>query len=92
MTLESNPTSPRPELGGRSYYDITGGKFDFKQYVAEVNGEILPGYQLRYVYFIDKNSRKNLTVNEIPFSEIDKIGAGMYKGEKVTMEERHIDK
>lgn len=92
MTLESNPTTPRPELGGRSYYDVTGGKFDFKKYVSEVNGKILPGYQLRYVYFIDKSSRKNLTVDEIPFSKIDEVGAGMYKGEKCTMEERHIDK
>lgn len=25
----------------------------------------------------------------IPFTEIDKIGAGMYKGEKVSREERH---
>ena len=25
MTLESNPTTPRKELGGKSYYDITGG-------------------------------------------------------------------
>lgn len=88
MTLESNPTSARKELGGRSYYDITGGKFDFKKYVNETGGEILKGYQLRYVYFIDKHSRKNLTVPEIPFSKIDEMGAGMYKGERVTVEER----
>jgi hypothetical protein len=25
MTLESNPTTPRKELGGKSYYDVTGG-------------------------------------------------------------------
>lgn len=25
MTLESKPTQPRKELGGKSYYDITGG-------------------------------------------------------------------
>lgn len=92
MTLESNPTTPRPELGGRSYYDITGGKFDFKKYVKYVGGEILAGYQLRYIYFIDKSYRERLTVDEIPFSKIDEIGAGMYRGEKVTMAERHIDK
>ncbi|MDO4378964.1 MAG: hypothetical protein Q4C64_07550 [Erysipelotrichia bacterium] len=27
MTLESNPTSPRKELNGKSYYDITGGGY-----------------------------------------------------------------
>lgn len=25
MTLESNPTTPRKELGGKCYYDVTGG-------------------------------------------------------------------
>ncbi len=49
----------------------------------------LKGYQLRYVYFIDKSYRQKLTVPEIPFSRIDELGAGMYKGERVTVEERH---
>lgn len=52
----------------------------------------LEGFQLRYIYFIDKTYRKRLTVPEIPFSEIDKLGAGMYKGEKITREERHNKK
>ena len=82
MTLESNPTSPRPELGGRSYYDVTGGKYDFSIYVQEVGGEIIPGHQLKYVYFIDRGDRERLTVPELPFSKIDEIGAGMYKGKK----------
>lgn len=89
MALESNPTSPRPELGGKCYYDVTGGKFDFKKYVGAVHGKVLVGYQLRYVYFIDKSYRQRLTVPEIPFSKIDEIGAGMYKGQKVTLAERH---
>lgn len=92
MTLESNPTTPRKELGGHCYYDITGGKFDFKKYVEYVNGEILKGFQLRYVYFIDKRCKEKLTVPIIPFSKIDEMGAGMYKGEKVTQQERHIMK
>ena len=92
MTLESNPTTPRKELGGKCYYDITGGKFNFKQYVNYVGGEILKGYQLRYVYFIDKSYRKRLTVQEIPFSKIDEVGAGMYKGERITQAERHEKK
>ena len=48
----------------------------------------LVGYQLRYVYFIDKSYIKNLTVPIIPFSEIDKKGAGMYKGDRVTIKYR----
>lgn len=92
MALENNATKPRKELGGRCYYDITGGKYDFKKYVEYVNGEILKGFQLRYVYFIDKRCKEKLTVPIIPFSKIDEMGAGMYKGEKVTQQERHIMK
>ena len=42
--------------------------------------EKLKGFQLRYIYIIDKKSK--LTVPEIPFSKIKEIGAGMYKGLK----------
>lgn len=92
MTLESNPTSPRKELNGKCYYDITDGKFDFKKYVNYVDGTILKGYQLRYIYFIDKNKEKDLTVPIIPFSKIDELNAGMYKGQKITQAERHNKK
>lgn len=77
MTLHSNPTSPRPELGGRTFYEVTGGKYDWDAYVKEVGGTILPGYQLRYIYFIDPEYRQRLKVPEIPFSRIDELGAGM---------------
>lgn len=49
----------------------------------------IPGFQLRYIYFIDPSYRARLTVPEIPFSKIDEMGAGMYKGERVTQKERH---
>ena len=38
------------------------------------------GFQLRYIYFIDTTARERLTVPILPFSEIDRRGAGMYKG------------
>jgi hypothetical protein len=92
MTLKSQPLQKRPELGGRSFFDITGGKYDFKKYVEAAGAQILTGFQLRYIYFIDKSYRQRLTVPEIPFSRIDEMGAGMYKGEKITQAERHVDK
>ena len=52
----------------------------------------VPGYQLRYVYFLDPKYKDRLTVPILPFSEIDKIGAGMYKGENITQAERHAIK
>lgn len=51
--------------------------------------KMLEGFQLRYVYFLDKSYRKRLTVPELPFSAIDEAGAGMYKGEKILRSERH---
>ena len=44
------------------------------------------GHQLRYIYLIDKTCK--LTVPVLPFSKIDELGAGMYKGEKVSLEDR----
>lgn len=44
--------------------------------------EAVEGYQLRYVYFINKNARKRLMCEEIPFSKIKEMGISMYKGEK----------
>ena len=40
------------------------------------------GFQLRYIYFLDPAARDRLTVPVLPFSEIDKRGAGMYKGKQ----------
>jgi len=42
----------------------------------------LAGFQFRYLYFLNPAARSRLTVPEIPFSKIDEMGAGMYKGEK----------
>lgn len=44
------------------------------------------GYQLRYIYLIDKSCK--ITVPILPFSKIDEMGAGMYKGKKITLAER----
>ncbi len=38
------------------------------------------GFQLRYVYFLNPEAKKRLTVPILPFSKIDEMGAGMYKG------------
>jgi hypothetical protein len=40
----------------------------------------LKGFQLRYLYFLKKECYTMLTVPVLPFSEIEKVGAGMYKG------------
>ena len=50
------------------------------------DAEKLKGNMFRYIYLIDKTCK--IAVPILPFSEIDKQGAGMYKGEKVTLAER----
>ena len=60
-----------------------GGKMASITKLSEhLNGEILRGHQLRYIYLIDKSCK--ITVPLIPFSEIQKRGAGMYKGIKTS--------
>lgn len=86
MTLESNPNQKRPELGGRSYYDLTGGRYDFAKYVSAVQGGVLVGYQLRYIYLVDKTCVLNCP--RLPYSDIDKLGAGMYRGKRVPVASR----
>lgn len=44
----------------------------------------IPGFQLRYVYFLNSLARDRLTVPIIQFSKIEEMGAAMYRGEKVT--------
>jgi len=46
------------------------------------------GFQNRYILLIDKSCK--ITVPILPFSKIDEMGAGMYKGKKITQEERKI--
>ena len=48
--------------------------------------KFIEGFQLRYIYLIDKTCK--ITVPILPFSKIDEMGAGMYKGEKITLAER----
>lgn len=82
ISLQSAPKQPRPELGGKCLYDVSGGTYSVKEWARITKAKPLKGFQLRYIYFIDKSYREKLTVPEIPFSKIDEIGAGMYKGIK----------
>lgn len=50
--------------------------------------EPITGNMLKYIYFIDHTKEKDLTVPVIPFSKIDELNAGMYKGQKISLQER----
>ena len=53
-----------------------------------IGAKPIPGFQLKYVYFLNEDAKKRLTVPILPFSKIDEMGAGMYKGKKVSLQER----
>ena len=56
----------------------------------KLGGKELDGYQLRYIYFLHKNEIDNLTCDIIPFNKIDELNAGMYKGEKISLQSRRV--
>lgn len=47
----------------------------------EAGARPLPGFQMRYLYFLDPTARERLTVPVLPFSAIEQAGAGMYRGQ-----------
>jgi hypothetical protein len=86
MALANNPTKPIPFLPGKpSFYDITGGKYAFSEFVKKTGGEMLVGYQIRYILILDKQYR--LACPDLPYSEIHRVGARMYKGESLDLPE-----
>lgn len=62
-------------------YGFREGEGD-SRFVKRIGAERIPGYQLRYIYFLDPDYRERLTVPVLPFSRIQELGAGMYRGEK----------
>jgi len=59
-----------------------GKNSTMEEYAKRYGGEVAEGYMLRYIYFLDPKQKENLTVPILPFSEIERRGAGMYKGIK----------
>ena len=57
-----------------------------KRFLEHIKAVPIEGFQLRYIYLIDKNCKLNVPI--LSFEEIDKKGAGMYKSEKITIKER----
>ena len=76
--LAINPINKKVEHKITAFHN--GNEYDFK------NWEKVKGHQLKYIYLIDKKCK--ITVPIIPFSKTDELGAGMYKGKKVSLQER----
>lgn len=70
---------PRRIEVAKKYGIKIGGGSSLKPFY-EVGAKPLEGFQLRYMYFIDKKCVDNLKVEILPFSKIKEMGASMYKG------------
>jgi hypothetical protein len=68
-TIYRLPNGETAAKHGTSKIDFTGAKR-------------MEGYQLRYIYFLNPEAKKRLTVPIVPFSDIAAMGASMYKGQK----------
>lgn len=73
VRLDSGQVSSNVTLSKGKYILSTGA-------AKRIDGDLLPGHQLRYLYFLDPTARQRLTVPIIPFAEIERRGAGMYRG------------
>ena len=70
-------------------YKLANGEIVAKRGDSKYNfkgANALKGFQNRYIYLIDKSCKINSEI--LPFSKIDEMGAGMYKGEKITLQDR----
>ena len=70
--LRINPETGLPVQSMAAFHKGKSGEFH--------KWKKLEGFQLRYIYFLDKSYRKRLTVPELPYSAIKEAGAGMYLG------------
>jgi len=75
-------TTDKTLRGMKKFITKNNGASSMKIF-KEAGYKPLDGYQLRYVYFIDKEKKKDLTVPIIPFTKLKEMGIGMYKGEKI---------
>lgn len=63
--------------------DYHGERGRYGSAIAKEAGAVcIPGFQLRYIYFLNPAAKERLTVPILPFSKIEQMGAGMYKGVK----------
>jgi hypothetical protein len=72
----------KPFIKEQKFHEIRSGATSSKKVLDYIGAKKVNGFQLRYIYLIDKTCK--ITVPILPFSKIDELGAGMYKGEKIT--------
>jgi hypothetical protein len=81
LVFEDSTTS----ANDKKRYNKPKGK-PVSKWLKDIGAKPITGFQLRYIYLIDKTCK--ITVPILPFSKIDEMGAGMYKGKKVSLQSR----
>jgi hypothetical protein len=82
MTIEANWTLPI--IKKQCDFLKIPHKYRTRKDWEKLGASALPGFQMRYIYFLKPEARARLTVPVLPFSKISDMGASMYKGEKIT--------
>jgi hypothetical protein len=70
-------------------YPSVNGKYFSRHLIETGQAKPIEGHQLKYIYLIDKKCVIDKDI--LDFKEIDNQGAGMYKGEKITLQERRAN-
>lgn len=52
-------------------------------FLRKIGAECLPGFQIKYIYFLNPEAKSRLTVPVLPFSELAKQKANMYRGKRL---------
>jgi hypothetical protein len=73
----------KPYMTEQRFNELRGGATSSGRIMKTIGAHHLPGFQLRYIYFLDPTARDRLTVPILPFSEIERRGASMYKGQHI---------
>lgn len=64
---------------------LTNGKnLPVEKLATKFGGRILPGYNFRYIYFLNPKAKDRLTVPVLPYATIDKLHARMYRGKNIS--------
>lgn len=70
----------------RIQYQNEGKQGLVEGYLLANKMQRIDGHSIRYIYLIDKTCQ--LTCPILPYSKIDEMGAGMYKGQRISIAER----
>jgi hypothetical protein len=76
----TGPGSVKIKYGKTGEYSSWSGI----RYLKHIGAEPIEGFQLRYILLLDKTCELNVPI--LPYSDIYKENAGMYKGKKVELE------